>query len=342
MGRVRMSAVVLAIVVIGSLMSCSFGTHFLPAIRGMQRLVGINEDFDYAVGAAAGGSHAYVLDLRQDGMLPVIKAVDLSVPATPTVVGTVALPSAGSASANCTLALEGSHLYVAAGDLFIIDVTNPADPVILGSYSSIEPCKEIALDVDSGIAVLSPGFQLVDVSNPGSIVALGSLSDLGDDAGWGLAIDGDMVFAVDAGNICVVDISDPTNPTKVNGEGFSATNAYADVSFPEPNTLIAVGPLQGLDILDTTNPTSLSVISHLDGDYYWVDDSPWGTVFRGIPVEVKRLCVGFVDLFDLEHPRTTGNYSVPSALGGLAWALAVAGGYVVVPYFDLGIAVFSR
>ena len=185
MGRVRLSTVVLAIVAIGSLTGCSFGTGLLGAIRGMQQLVAINEDFDYAVGAAARNSYAFVLDKgdQDQGTPPVMKTVNLSVPTTPAIVGSVELPSTTGA-AGFTLALEGSHLYVVCGDLFIIEVTNPEDPVILGSYSSLEPFKELALDVDSGIAVLSPGFQVVDVSDPGSIVTLGSLPDLGDEACW--------------------------------------------------------------------------------------------------------------------------------------------------------------
>ena len=343
MGRVRLSTVVLAIVAIGSLTGCSFGTGLLGAIRGMQQLVAINEDFDYAVGAAARNSYAFVLDKgdQDQGTPPVMKTVNLSVPTTPAIVGFVELPSTTGA-AGFTLALEGSHLYVVCGDLFIIDVTNPEDPVILGSYSSLEPFKELALDVDSGIAVLSPGFQVVDVSDPGSIVTLGSLPDLGDEACWGLAVDGDTVFAIDDGNICVVDISDPSNPTVVNGAGFSADNHYTDINAPEPNTLLAIGLQQGLDVLDTTTLTDISLISHLEGDFYSLFSSSRGTAFVGRTAEVATTCAGFIELSDLENPQTTGNYNMPPVLGGHAMGLAEGSGYVVVPYFDLGLAVFSK
>jgi hypothetical protein len=122
------------------------------------------------------GDHLFVAD-GTDGLV----VFDVSVPDAPVNVASGILPDGGDG-----LAVAGDRAYVkasASGNLYVVDVSSPGSPVILGSVT-LQTGATLNLDEANGVVYAQfneggarHGFEIVDVTDPTSPFLVESIYD---------------------------------------------------------------------------------------------------------------------------------------------------------------------
>ena len=172
-----------------------------------------------AVSGSSGGAigtYAYV------GAVEVLKVVDISEPAAPSVVGSLALPEFITA-----IVTRDDFAYVWTYDttLHVIDVSNPRDPVKVGSLDDDGSTGYVIARVSGSYAFASfssliggsspvPRIRVIDLGEPSAPVEVATLEgDFGS-----LAVSGSLLYALSSSQaetgwkLEVIDVSDAEEP----------------------------------------------------------------------------------------------------------------------------------
>jgi len=162
------------------------------------------------------------------------------------------------------VALADHYAFVAAEalGLVVLDVTNPASPVEVGSL--VFDADAEAVDVDGPtayLAVLSAGLQIVDVSDPSSPTVIGGLDTPG--SAIDVAISPGLAYIADyPEGLRVIDVSDPTAPQELWASPSPAnvrSIAYDDgVLYAAQDNFVRV-----IDVADPSSPVELAVYEPL-------------------------------------------------------------------------------
>lgn len=179
------------------------------------------------------------------------------------VVGGVDLPAAPLA-----LALQGDLVFAALGasGLWIVDVSNPAVPVVRGSIDTPGSAMDVA--VAGGYAYVAagaPGLQVVDVSNPATPALVGTADTPGTCSD--LAVQGTFVYVADGpSGVWVVDVSNPLAPTRVGNVAIpgSLPPAGARDIAAHGSYAYAVSS-SALHVIDVSNPGSPVIVGATGG-----------------------------------------------------------------------------
>ena len=198
-------------------------------------------------------SRAYV----SDG--PTLRIVDVTDPATPTLLGSYTFPMRIYA-----VRVSGSVAYAAVDfyGLGILDVSNPAAPALLGAFET--PGQAISLAISGTTAALADrisGVELIDVSNPRAPMSRGSSYV----EGYAVDVDaaGSFAYVVDApGGLSIVDLSasgdvtaDGTQRTTENAGAVAVATHQS--SAPPTTTLAAVVSTESLlELFDVSTPSA--------------------------------------------------------------------------------------
>ncbi|MCK4306458.1 MAG: hypothetical protein KAY24_19610, partial [Candidatus Eisenbacteria sp.] len=94
------------------------------------------------------------------------------------------------------VAASGDLAFVADADLQIIDISDPSNPVLAGSYDTPDQARGVA--VSGNLAFVADdhsGLQIIDISNPSSPVLAGSYDT--PDRAFDVAVSGDLAFVAD-------------------------------------------------------------------------------------------------------------------------------------------------
>ncbi len=210
---------------------------------------------DFVIDVVLRGDYAY-LGQSDDG----IQIVDISNPATPTVVG-----ERPASARSGILTLDGDRLYVARGsDGFdILDLTNPIAPALLGSSDAGNFFGEIVVIPGDRVAVSdgTNGTLLFDVSNPAAPLELGRFGF----RPFRLVPVGDSVYTFPSSEISpivrLIDFQDPSMPVETAQILFDDRSRA--VSVGQDHVLVANSD-GGVVMLDTTNPVDPTVVDKLD------------------------------------------------------------------------------
>lgn len=185
-----------------------------------------------------------------------LEILDTSVPSTPVLVGSVLLPGVPE-----RMDFFSNHLYVAMGDggLAIVDVTNPAVPV-LASTIQITATTGIFNDVNdvaasNGLAFVmtSSDLFIYDVSAPAAPVL---------ESTWPATINaavvskGSTAYLVDSvANVEAIDATNPAAPVLLSSYNLTLSSIAEDMALR--GNLLAVITLDGTELIDITNPAAL-------------------------------------------------------------------------------------
>lgn len=228
--------------------------------------------------------------LTSDSGLQVISVAN---PASPTPVGTY------QSVYYWSLDVKGSLVYCVGWSGFAIyDITNPASPARRGGYSG----SFSAVKVDGDFAYITPiyaenGLAILDVRNPDAPQLVGAcpLTNGPNTVNpWALAKVGDTVLVLgDDGSyyqscLCVVDVSNPANPTQVAVAQIDESWSYRTGIAAKGNLCYLALHNLGLLIYDISSPTGPSLVGRytdtliyatdvaLDGNYAIVTSSGYG------------------------------------------------------------------
>lgn len=142
-------------------------------------------------------------------------------------VNTVAL---GTSAHDIVLDRDGKLAYVATDvGLMILDISNPAFPVVKGSAATSGSGKSQGLDVQGGYAYLASqnaGLQVFDVSIPEDPKLVAVRKVIG--AAWDVAVKDHIAYMVSfSGEMYLFDITDPRAPVQVRVIGLPAWRSPA-------------------------------------------------------------------------------------------------------------------
>ncbi len=166
----------------------------------------------------------------------------------------------------------GDYAYVVRdGGLYIINISNPAEPVLTSVFNPIGDLYGIKLNGDYAYLVGDPGLWIVDISNPAIPNNLGhiDLPNISRD----VDISGNYAYvASSAAGLRIVDISNPYNPVSV---GYLTTSGTVlSVAINGIYAYLACGT-NGIRIINISNPLAPVVVPFL------TTIPAWGIAFGG-------------------------------------------------------------
>ncbi|MBD3222574.1 T9SS type A sorting domain-containing protein [bacterium] len=149
--------------------------------------------------------HAYVGNIDSELLI-----YDLAVPTSPALVATLAIDGGDALD----FAVRGHLMLVAAGHagLLVVDVGNPAAPVVVGSLATPGIARGVAVDGDLvAVAGDQAGVLMVDLAVPQQPRALGAVGT--DDAAVAVDLEGGTVLAAARSQgLVVIDATVPSAP----------------------------------------------------------------------------------------------------------------------------------
>lgn len=253
-----------------------------PVVRSFYELAGIIQDVSLE------GTLAFIAD-RGYGL----RIVDLKDPDAPVQIGDY------RSSGILAVGVSGGLCVVAGtGALVVLDVTDPSRPELLGELSldvsgfDIEFAEETAF-----LACHGDGLIAVDLADPGSPELIGTFSV--DEVGEGSAaaltvVDGLAYVAFRLAGLRVLDVSDPRDMREIGQPQNFTINA---LNVTVDGALAFVSDWHnGIWVFDISEPTSVSVVDHLDDPGRAVDaaaDSAtvvFATTSGGLPVFDTEFC----------------------------------------------------
>lgn len=294
--------------------------------------------------------HGRVLLGSAAGRLRVLDVADLS-QAEP-------LATLNGFSAVDLVVADTRLVAVTQGELRIVDVEEPADPVILGSVAL--PSRAYAIDAVGSLAAVAldrEGLLLVDLSDPSAPTARGALDTPG--RAIDLDLDGDRLWVADSFGYVSVRVSDRDAPVilgETPTEGFAfevevheslvlAADAHAGLRIFDAATAAAPAELGAFDVagratvMDASG--NLAVVLHINDALRFVGIAdpaapaqlaalPEYAKASGLTLDGERLYVAMsgqlviLDVSDPASPSQIGSLSIPGNLNAVAIAGTLA------------------
>jgi len=137
----------------------------------------------------------------------------------------------------------GNYCYITGAGLTILDVSNPANPELLGEYVDNDRVRYFYINNNRAyVTCWDNGFKIIDVSDPANPELLGQYTDLGITI-YVHQLEEYVFIAEWEEGLTILDVSDPTTPLftyeYTSRGGISAVYATADYVFVGAmNTLI--------------------------------------------------------------------------------------------------------
>ena len=213
-----------------------------------------------------------------------------------------------------TVTVVGNYAYAMGDRLDIIDISNPAKPLVKGSYKisgryggqSVQVVGNYAYVADS-----DKGLEIIDISNPSTPTLKGNYYDTFGNA-KDVQVVGNYAYVADGNSgLQIIDISNPTTPI-LKGNYF--TDGYAlGVQVVGNYAYVADGG-SGLQIIDISNPTTPILKGNYNtngnaedvqvvGNYAYVADG-----YLGLQI---------IDISNPATPTLKGNYQISNGAGGV-------------------------
>jgi hypothetical protein len=255
--------------------------------------------------------------------------IDVTTPATPTVVGTYSPPYP-----VCGLAVRDGYAFITTcrdetndGGLSALDVSVPQNPRPVGHYetpgfaTAVALCGDYAYVADGGTA------QIINISPPTNLRYTGAFSLSGFTKG--VAVAGGLVYVSDESyGLHVVDVTTPAAPREVGHAQLTGINPYR-VAYTNTHAFVVGSyfPAGGLQVVNVSDPASPRLEGQvaipgdmrgvsLQGDFVYVT---YGPTYQDSTSGVRVFNVQ-----DPAHPTEAGFYSTAM----FTWDAAAAGPYV--------------
>jgi hypothetical protein len=256
---------------------------------------------------------------------------------------------------SCITVSEDYIYYLQDGDitgkrLVILDVSDPADPVEIGSHNLAGDWWFYGFDSFEGVACIAAGpsgLKILNIADPASIEEIGCYDP--HDLCFGLAISDDFAFVSTNGedeNLLIFDVSDPALPTEVNAlsvEGRAFWISVCDNYLHIPG--VEIDLVSGVSVLDISDPADPEDIA------FW----PCPQRGMGVALSVERyenyafvaMAYGGVQIYDvsrIDQPIPLGNWTLwdPATNQGFAVRnVKVSWPYLFVPDEAFGLYVLD-
>lgn len=275
-----------------------------------------------ALKLAVAGNYVYMI---LAGGTPDFVIIDISNPASPTILGSLSLPDVPQ-----NIAVSGDFAYVSSqGDnqeLQIINISNPNAPVLSGTYNALGTANATGVfAVGTTVYLLrissfANEFLIINASVASSPTLVGSLN-LGD-SGREVVISGSFAYIAGGHNtqeFQVVDISNPAAPSLTASLNLLGTADALTIIHFGSTAIVGQGGL--LRVIDVTNPAApvLSATLGLGGTIndlalYSVDNS---LVFAGTNNTTAEFQV--INVSNLVSPILQSSANLSGSINGVAY-----------------------
>jgi hypothetical protein len=231
------------------------GIHLLEVSDPAKpRLEGTHDTSGYAYEAIVSGDHAYVADFTSG-----LQVVEVTDPARPRRIGGVEAGFGHGEGYALDVALWGDHAYVAGLALRVIDVSDPANPLLVGESA---PAFAESVVVSDGLAYLAgllEGLRIFDVSDPRAPVEVGSYAL---DSAVSVHVAGDYAYVTDGlAGLEVIEVINPKAPRRIGGNSALAGSALA---VRDDRVFVAGG--QSFSVLELWRPFPPASVAAMRGD----------------------------------------------------------------------------
>jgi hypothetical protein len=205
------------------------------------------------VDVAISGRYAYVADNDHE-----MWVIDTQAPAEPAKGVEIGGPGR-------SIAIQGGRAYVAVGSggLQVVDISNSADPVVVGAGSAPGFANGLAVAGRRAfIADFDAGLQIIELTRPTSPPIVGSIDTPG--RAKKVVVSGSTAYVADGSSgLQIIDVSDPHNPAGLSsvpfGSGADAVDGLLDGEWAyvaDRNERVWV-----VDVADPENPVGASFLT---------------------------------------------------------------------------------
>ncbi len=184
--------------------------------------------------------------------------VDLSDTTSPAVVSRLTLPHGAIRGMDYDPGTQ--RLYVAAGDVAIVDVSQPTQPQVIGTFRSPGWARDVAVEGTwLYVADGDSGLRVVDITLPGQPAAVGVWTPSPRDAVVSVEAQGTYVYAgmSQIGCLDVIDVSTPSSPVQV-AHPYSYNCGVLDLQIAGSYLYVATNG--GLMVVDIQVPAAATVV----------------------------------------------------------------------------------
>jgi hypothetical protein len=228
------------------------------------------------------------------------------------------------------ITIAGNYAYVVGDTLQIIDISNPANPIVKGDYaisngSSVQVVGNYAYVADD-----SSGLQIIDISNPTNPTRKGNYNTSG--YAMDVQVVGNYAYVADGNSgLQIIDISNPTTPIF---KGIYDTSGWArDVQVVGNYAYVADGN-SGLQIIDISSPTTPTLKGNYDTSGYAMDVQVVGNYAY---VADGNSGLQIIDISNPTTPTLKGSYDTI----GQANDVKVVGNYAYIADQEAGLAIID-
>ena len=160
---------------------------------------------------------------------------------------------------------NSNYLYAACGSsgLQILDISDPSDPRLAGSYNTLGYSEDVYVLDDHAILADGPnGIQIIDISDPQEPKQAAEAYSL--TYVYDIEITGDTVFAAAGGSgMLVVDLTDPEQPQEI--ELIDMSGFVYGLTLSE-NSIYTANAWGGVGIVDITDIKEPHVVDYVETD----------------------------------------------------------------------------
>ncbi|MEC4883377.1 MAG: DUF4347 domain-containing protein [Scytonema sp. PMC 1070.18] len=231
------------------------------------------------------------------------------------------------------IVVEGNYAYIAdAGSgLQIINISDPNNPIIAGSYDTPGNAFNVAVAENYAYVADGSSLQIIDVSNPNNPTLKTNVDNLSGTTYAVTVLNNFAYVAVRDAGLQIIDLSNLDVPT-LRGSYNTPGNA-SGVAVVGNYAYIADGD-SGLQIIDITNPDALTLKGSYDtsgfantvtvaGNYAYIADDDSG--------------LQIIDITSPDNPTLKGSYDTP----GAAKSVIIVENLAYVTDFESGIQIID-
>ncbi len=284
-----------------------------------------NIDATFEVAGTASVSNLFIGPSSSSSQFGAVQLnVSVKVPSSPAATFT----TSSTTGINDGLYVQGRYAYLTTAAGFqIIDISDPANPVAVGSITSQNNSFGIAVQGRYAYVASqgsNPRIKIYDVANPALPFLVGSISP--SNFPWGSYVQGRYWYISNTdGTISIIDVANPASPVVVgtvpaiascsNIIGLQVQGSYAYATCFETNAIY---------IINISNPASPYVVSS-----HSTDTQPARLAVQGRYAYVAHRSGNSFRIYDISNPASISYASTISA-GTTARSVAVQGHYAYV------------
>ncbi|MCP4712457.1 MAG: hypothetical protein GY869_27860, partial [Planctomycetes bacterium] len=212
------------------------------------------------------------------------------------------------------------------GGLFVLDVSNPAEPIQIGQMD-LSGYSINSIWIEGNLAYVLTGAELriVDISEHSTPTLLSALELEG--GAFRIAVQGDYAYVGGSG-VHIIDISDPENPFELSTSGFMLNHGIA---VNGQYAYVSEDRLRVIDISDPANPSDVGLsqpISQseqlsISGDYAYVAK--------------EQFQLSIIDISDPANPQEINTIDLP----GVGYDVFTTDDYLYTSSISGGAAIFE-